>query len=135
MSKNFVHKVDKIVGKFLWTQSGKVLRVSMEDVKNSKERGGMGLICLTSMGQSLFLSQFLRLLRNGDRKSIGHVWYWIGEILGDLLPDWDPSHTRNSQTVPQYFESLAHKLIQAKMSETVTESNWRQITNKLKSKY
>ena len=91
----------------------------------------MGLTCLASMGHSLILSQLLRLLRNGDSKSIGHIWYWIGGVLGDLLTEWDPNHINNFQEVPQYFDSLAHVLVQAKLSETVTESNWRQITNKI----
>ena len=37
------------------------------------------------MCQSLILSQLLRLLASGDGKSVAHVGFWIGEILGNLV--------------------------------------------------
>ena len=41
------------------------------------------------MSGSLLLTQLLRLLKNGDEKSIGVLFFWIGEILGDILPGVD----------------------------------------------
>ena len=42
----FVRKFEKLVGKFIWHFSGKLLRVSIEDIKNLKLRGGLQLPCL-----------------------------------------------------------------------------------------
>ena len=55
---------EKMIGKFLWTSSGKVLRVSIDELKNPLEKGGVGLICIKSMSKSLLLSQVLRLLKS-----------------------------------------------------------------------
>ena len=44
-----IKKFEKLMGKFLWTASGKVLRVSMEEIVNHPEAGGLGLPCVKSM--------------------------------------------------------------------------------------
>ena len=52
-----VRKFESVIGKSLWNSSGRLLRVSLGEVKNSFEKGGLGLICILSMFQSLMLSQ------------------------------------------------------------------------------
>ena len=53
------------------------------------DKGGLGLFCIDGMCNSLLLSQFLRLLKSNDTKSIAHVSFWIGESLTDFLPGTD----------------------------------------------
>ena len=60
--------------------------VSLEGLKNPPERGGLGLPCVLSICRALMLSQFLRLLKSNDQKSMVHVGYWMEQLLGDLVP-------------------------------------------------
>ena len=87
--------------KFIWYSSGWLLRVSIEEIKNDKQKGGLGLICVESMCKSLMLSQFLRLLKSSDAKTIAHVDYWIGDTLTDLLPSLDMRH--HATDIHEYF--------------------------------
>ena len=121
-----IKKFEKIIGKFLWNSSGKVLRVSLGEMKNTLEFGGLGMSCVKSQCNSLFLSQLLRLLRSGDRKSIGHVGYWIGELLGDLVVGLDGGD--HAQDIPEYYACLAHLVVEAKSVELISDGNWRILT-------
>ena len=102
--------------------------MSLSDLVNTRENGGLGLVCISSMGKSLQLRQFLRLMKNGDDKTVGHVLYWMGDILDDFLP---PVHqVRCRQNVPYYFESIAHLIVGAKLCGVITSSNWYGMSNK-----
>ena len=117
------------IGRFLWVLSGKLLRVSIEDIKLPKSRGGLGLLCLSSMGKSLRLSQTLRLLKNGDAKCVSHIWYWMGAVLQDLIPEKGVAELVN--VVPTYYEALAEVLVDARMVGTVCDSNWKSLMNQI----
>ena len=82
--KTMIKKFEKEMGKFIWNASGKVMRVSLDELKNPADRGGLGVPCILSMSKSLLLSQLIRLLRSGDVKSIHHVSFWLGDLLADL---------------------------------------------------
>ena len=71
--------IEKVIGRFLWSASGRILRIAFDELKNPPEKGGCGLTCIKSMAQSLLLTQLLRLLKSEDSKSVSHVGYWIGE--------------------------------------------------------
>ena len=86
LSKTMRERIDKLVGKFTWSMSGKILRVSRQDLCKVTLEGGLNLTCLDSMTKAFRSSQLLRLLKNGDSKSIGHINFWIGEILEDFIP-------------------------------------------------
>ena len=118
-----VKKFEKIMGKFLWNDSGKVLRVSLAELKNKIELGGLGMPCLLSMSKSLLLSQLLRLLKSGDMKTMKHIGYWMGDLLGDLVVGLDGG--AHAQVVPEYFATIADVLVEAKASELVSGSNWK----------
>ena len=123
-----IKKFEKVMGKFLWTASGKVLRVSIGELANKVEAGGLGLPCVKSMCSSLMLSQLLRLLDSGDRKSLGHVGYWMGEVLGDWVAGLDGG--QHAEVVPEYFSLLADLVADAKASEGLVGVGWRCWTNK-----
>ena len=122
-------KIEKVIGKFLWSASGKILRIALEELKNPAEKGGCGLVCIKSMAQSLLLSQFLRLLKSEDSKSVSHVGYWIGELLGDFLPGIELGEHAGENA--DYFDYLATVVVDARIAEQVTVENWKKVTNKM----
>ena len=124
-----VKKFEKIMGKFIWNASGKILRVSLGELKNDFELGGLNMPCLLSMCKSLLLSQFLRLLKSGDRKSLQHVGYWVGELLGDLVVGLDGGV--HAQDLPEYYDHVSDLLVEAKSSELITVGGWRSLTCRL----
>ena len=129
LPKNITLRMEKSIGKFLWTCSGKVLRVSLREVKLPKLRGGAGLLCVESMAKCLRISQLLRLLRDGDDKTLHHIDYWMGEMLVDFNEEF--GSCRQRQSIPSFFMSLADLVTEARISETITVNNWKIVTNKL----
>ena len=85
MTKTRIKQFEILIGKFVWDRSGWILRVSLNEIKNSLARGGLNLLCLKTMCDSLLLSQFLRLLKSSDIKSVSHVAFWICDTISDLV--------------------------------------------------
>ena len=50
-----VKKFEKLMGKFIWNFTGKILRVSMNDLKNTRLSGGLQLPCIERMANSLLV--------------------------------------------------------------------------------
>ena len=115
LPKNITLRMEKSIGKFLWTCSGKVLRVSLREVKLPKLRGGTGLLCVESMAKCLRISQLLRLLRDGDDKALHHIDYWMGEMLVDFKAEF--GSCRHRQSIPSFFMGLAELVTEARKSE------------------
>ena len=108
--KTMIKKFEKELGKFIWNSSGKVLRVSLDELKNPQEKGGLAVPCILSMSKSLLLSQLLRLLRSGDSKSVMHVSFWLGELLEDLGLGLDV--IEHAVELPELYNYLADLLVQ-----------------------
>ena len=51
ITKKMIIKFEKLIGDFIWKSTGKLLRVSHDDIRKSKENGGIGLVCLSTMAQ------------------------------------------------------------------------------------
>ena len=73
------------------------------------------------------LSQFLRLLKSCDTKSLAHVCFWIGDSLADLLPGAD--NGVHPADIPEYFHHIEYLISMARVDDDFV-SNWRLITNK-----
>ena len=73
------------------------------------------------MCSSLLLSQLLRLLDSGDRKSIGHVQYWLGQVLGDMMVGLGRVQ----------FAELEGLVVNVKTTDLVYGNGWRTVTNKI----
>ena len=129
ISKTMCKKIEKAMGRFIWYNSGYTLRVSTHDLKHPLEKGGLGLVCILGMSQSLQLSQLFRLLKSGDLKATGHVAYWIGEFVETFIPGL--SEGEHADIVPAYYADLAELLAFKTMDESITPSNWRSLTNKI----
>ena len=106
-----------------------MLRIALEEVKNAPLKGGLGLVCLTSMCNSLLLSQFLRLLKSECRKTLNHIRYWIGDFLADILPGIDDGD--HAAIIPNYFEDIVALILKARVDDLVTIGGWRTLTNKM----
>ena len=124
-----VQKFEGVMGHFLWNRSGWMLRVSMDEIKNLPTNGGLNLICIESMCSSLLLSQFLRLLKSSDSKSIAHIDYWIGDTLTDILPSLDSCvHASN---IHEYYCHLESLVVAGRIDDLVTPHNWKTLSNKI----
>ena len=129
MTKTMGNKFEKLIGKFIWNFSGKLLRVALNELKLPVEKGGLALTCVHLMSKSLLLTQLLRLIKYATEKSISYVDLWIGEVLVDIIPDLDQS--RHPVLCPQYFQSIAYIVADAKMQDIITHNNWKELTNKM----
>ena len=69
LSKTISQKFEKLIRRFIWSSSGHLLKVALEELKLPTNRGGLGLKCIHRMGSSLSLTQTLRLLKYGEFKS------------------------------------------------------------------
>ena len=123
----FVKKIESIIGKFIWSGSG-LLRIALDELKNDKGSGGLNLPCILSMNKALMSSQCIRLLNSGDTKSIGHMEYWMGSFLVNILP-W-MNVASNSYDTPQYYSQLGDCLATLMINETLTVSSVKTLTNR-----
>ena len=64
IEKSMVKKFECLMGNFIWKHSGKLLRVSLADIKNTKLSGGLDLPCIEKMANALLLSQCLRTIKS-----------------------------------------------------------------------
>ena len=62
VTPNVVKKFESLMGKFIWSKSGRILRIALDEIKNKKQDGGLQLPCLASMADSLLVSQCVRLV-------------------------------------------------------------------------
>ena len=89
----------------------------------------MNLPCLASMADSLLFSQLCRLIRSGDKKTLGHAFYWLGDLLQNLAPDINLGQRRAPET-PDYYAYLANLVAEMMISEKVTAGTIRNLSNK-----
>ena len=129
MKSGVVKKFESLMGKYLWNFSGKILRVAVDEMKNKKKEGGLNLPCLASMADSLLFSQLCRLLRSGEKKTLEHVFYWIGDILESLAPDTSHGQLRAAET-PEYFAYIADLVAEMMISDKVAAETLKTLKNK-----
>ena len=119
MKSEMVKKFESLMGKYIWNFSGKVLRVAIDEIKNKKMEGGLNLPCLASMADSLLFSQLCRLIRSGEKKSLGHAFYWLGDLLESLAPDINRGQLRAAGT-HEYFNNVADVVAEMMTSDKVS---------------
>ena len=129
INKTMIRKFESALGKFLWNSGGWLLRVAMDEVKNKRNKGGLGLVCIESMCSSLITSQFLRLLKSSDERSVAHVAYWIGDSLSYLSSDLETGS--HATEIPDYFAAIEELFVLGRIDEIITPGTWRRITNKM----
>ena len=127
--KCMIKKFEKEIGKFLWTASGKVLRVPLDELKNPPEMGGLSVPCIMSMGKSLLLSQLLRLLRSGDSNFVLHISFWLGELLDDL--GLGLVVNEYASDLPEYYDGLAYLIVEGMAAGWLSRDVVCSLTNKM----
>ena len=82
------------------------------------------------MADSLLFSQLYRLIRSGEKKTLGHAFYWLGDILVSLAPNINIRQLRAQET-PDYFAYIADLVVEMQISEKVTAGTIKNLTNKI----
>ena len=129
MKPKVVKKFESLIGKYIWNFSGRIMRVAIDELKNKKVEGGLNLPCLASMADSLLFSQLCRLIKSGEKKTLGHAFYWLGDLLQSLAPDINLGLLRATET-PEYFDYIADLVAEMMISENVSAGTVKSLTNK-----
>ena len=120
MRKGIVKKLESMIGKFLWSGLG-IMKIALDELKNPKSQGGLGLPCILSMNKALMSSQCLRLLRSQDEKSIAHLDFWMGPLLTDIFPMMGQNAT--ATVTPEYFSEIGECLAELMVKNVLTSSS------------
>ena len=126
---NVVKKFESMMGKFIWNKSGRILRIALDEIKNKKLDGGLQLPCLASMADSLLVSQCVRLINSGDKKSLHHLRFWLGDLLGTVIPGL--GQVNSAVVIPEYFSHIAELFSGMMIGDTLTAGSLKSITNKI----
>ena len=70
------------------------------------------------MANSLLVSQCVRALRGGDKKTVMHVQHWLGDLIGSLSPRFSEGSATNE--VPEYFERIGVLVADLMVSEVLS---------------
>ena len=111
----FGKKIEALIRSFIWT--GKLEKLALDEIKNTREEGGLNVVCVKSKADALFLRQTCRLLASPQFNAFKHVKYWIGMHLGNVLPDM--RHGPHAVTVPDYFRHLQNLFLEAHALEII----------------
>ena len=84
LPSKYASKFESILKKFIWT--GKLEKLAMDETKNERSEGGLGIVCIRSEADALFLRQTCRLLASESFNSFKLIRYWVGHYLSDILP-------------------------------------------------
>ena len=81
---NMVKKFESASSSFLFR--GRPERLKLAELQNSKERGGLGLVCVATKAECLLLRQSIRILAQPSSDSFLHLGHWLGFALQDTFP-------------------------------------------------
>ena len=115
----YAKEIEAIIRKFVWR--GKLEHLALDEIKNSREEGGLDLVCVRSKADALFLRQTCRLLANEGFNSFKHIKFWIGNFFGDIFPSMQG--TPEPAAVPEYFLHLKTLFLQAHALEIIQVEN------------
>ena len=119
LPSKYAKMFESILKKFVWT--GKLEKLAIDETKNSREEGGLGIICIRSKADALFLRQTCRLLASDSFNSFKHIRFWIGEHLVDVIPEMRSGE--HSEEIPEYFLHLRRLFTEAHALEIIDVEN------------
>ena len=111
----YAAQFERIIFRFLWR--GKLEKLSLQEIYNSPDEGGLGMVDIRTKSESLFIKQFCRILDEEGGRGRKHVKYWIGMYLGGYIPDLRPGP--HSERVPPYYQHFRKLLEYAIIEELV----------------
>ena len=126
LPSKFAKKFESLMGVFLWV--GKLERLQIDEVKNPCYAGGLGLPCVSSKANALFLKQTCRLIMSSDSKNYGHVRYWLGLHLRDYFPDM--AEGPHAEIVCEYFQHMRLLLVEGLVLGDLSVDNIKMVTAK-----
>ena len=78
-------KVESACSAFIFR--GRAERLKLAEIENTLERGGLGLMCVATKAECLWLRQSLRILERREENCYRHLAYWTSKYLEDEFPD------------------------------------------------
>jgi hypothetical protein len=103
-------------------------RLQLDEVKNPLWAGGLGLPCISSKSDSLFLTQTCRLLLDSSSLQYRHVTYWLGLHLREYFPDM--ARGPHAEFVSTYFQHMRLLLTEGLVLGDVCATKLRGVTAK-----
>ena len=129
LPSKYAKKFESIIYNFVWR--GKLEKLALDETKNPKEQGGLGIVCVGSKADALFLRQTCRLLAEPTFNSFKHIKFWIGHYLQDIMPDMGlGQHGDYAEVVPEYFNHLKDLFTTAHAMETIKVASLNSISAK-----
>ena len=101
--------------KFVWV--GKLEKLAMDETKNTREQGGLNIVCIRSKADALFLRQTCRILAEPNLNSYKHLKFWVGLYLEEALPDLGGGD--HADHTPDYFKHLKDLFLEAHANEVI----------------
>ena len=126
MPSKYAKQIENLIWKFVWV--GKLEKLSLDETKNSRNMGGLDILCIRSKSDALFLRQTCRMLAEPDLNSYRHIQYWVGQYLQNYLPDLGAG--AHDDVVPPYFEHLKRLFEEAHASVVIDIDNLNGVTAK-----
>ena len=99
---NFVKQIEQKIRQFLWM--GQLETLPLDEMKNPPLAGGLGIPCVQSKCDALFIRQTTRILTSQSNSPYKHLKYWIGITLKKYFPDM--AGGAHSPVVPKYFRHM-----------------------------
>ena len=122
-----MRKMETLIGNFIWAGHG-IMRISINDIKNSKSCGGLGLPCINTMNKALMTSQCVRLLKSKDKRSISHIDFWMGSLLVNIFPSM--GNFALDMDTPEYFAYVGDCFAKLMINDMLDSSAVGSLTNK-----
>ncbi len=76
-------RATSMASSFLWL--GHLERLAWQELHGKKEKGGLGVSCISTRGEALLAKQFCHQVATGGTPA-GHLAFWLGCVLGYLEP-------------------------------------------------
>ena len=119
-------KFESLMGRFLW--AGKLERLQIDEIKNDRSAGGLGLPCISSKSNALFLSQTVRLLQDPLSQQYAHVQYWLGLHLRDFFPEMGIGP--HAEIIPSYHQHMRLLLVEGLVLGDIVANQLGNVTSK-----
>ena len=126
LPRKFRNLIESAITQFLWR--GYLERLEINEIKNEASQGGLGLICVFSKANSLFLKSTCRMLVTPNTSYYQHIQYWLGLDLREYFPNM--ANGPHSELIPPYFQNMKDLLIEGLKHETIKANKLKFVSSK-----
>ena len=81
---NIVKKIESASSAFIFR--GRPERLKLAELQNTKEKGGLGLVCVATKAECLLLRQSIRIIAHPQADCFLHLGHWLGFALKETFP-------------------------------------------------